>query len=89
VALAYGYSGEGVATSNLSGRVLTDLLTGVDSALTHLPMANRTPAVWEPEPLRAIGINLVRRSRYKEIETVERTGRYPQGPSLASRVFRR
>jgi hypothetical protein len=52
-------------------------------------MASHEPAVWEPEPLRALGINLVRRSRYKEIETVERTGEYPKGPSLAARVFRR
>ena len=39
VALAYGYTGEGVATSNLSGRVLTDLITETDSPLTRLPMA--------------------------------------------------
>jgi glycine/D-amino acid oxidase-like deaminating enzyme len=87
VALAFGYSGEGVATSNLSGRVLTDLLTDTESALTHLPMASHQPVLWEPEPVRALGVNLVRRSRAKEIETVERTGKYPERPSLAQRVF--
>lgn len=89
VALAFGYSGEGVATSNLSGRVLADLITGVDSDLTHLPMASHKPKPWEPEPLRALGVNLVRRSRYKEIEQVERTGTYPRRPSLAARIFSR
>jgi hypothetical protein len=89
VALAFGYSGEGVATANLSGRVLTDLLTGTDSDLTRLPMTSHQPVPWEPEPLRSIGVNLVRRSRYKEIEQVERTGVYSEKPSLAARVFNR
>jgi glycine/D-amino acid oxidase-like deaminating enzyme len=89
VALAFGYSGEGVATANLSGRVLTDLLTGTDSDLTRLPMTSHQPVPWEPEPLRSLGVNLVRRSRYKEIEQVERTGVYPEKPSLAARVFNR
>jgi hypothetical protein len=35
------------------------------------------------------GVNLVRRSRYKEIEQVERTGKYSEKPSLAVRVFNR
>ena len=89
VALAYGYSGEGVATANLSGRVLTDLITGTDSDLARLPMASHHPVPWEPEPLRSLGVNLVRRSRSKEIEHVERTGMYPENPSLAARVFNR
>src|SRR5215216_4599838 len=89
VALAFGYSGEGVATANLSGRVLTDLLTETDSDLTRLPMTSHQPVPWEPEPLRSLGVNLVRRSRYKEIEQVERTGVYPEKPSLAARVFNR
>lgn len=89
VALAFGYSGEGVATSNLSGRVLADLILGIDSDLTRLPMASHKPKPWEPEPLRSIGVNLVRRSRYKEAEQVERTGKYPERPSLATRIFSR
>jgi glycine/D-amino acid oxidase-like deaminating enzyme len=89
VALAFGYSGEGVATANLSGRVLADLLTGAGSDLTRLPMASHQPVPWEPEPLRSIGVNAVRRSRYKENEQVERTGRYPETPSLAARIFGR
>ena len=89
VALAFGYSGDGVATANLSGRVLTDLLTETDSVLTRLPMANHDPVIWEPEPLRSLGVNLVRRSRFKEIEYVERTGQYPEKPSLETRILNR
>lgn len=87
VALAFGYTGEGVCTANLSGRVLADLLTETDSALTHLPMTTHQPVLWEPEPLRSLGVNLVRRARYKENEEVERTGRYPERPSLVKRLF--
>ncbi len=87
IAMAFGYSGEGVATSNLSGRILADLITETESALTLLPMASHTPVPWEPEPLRSLGVNLVRRSRYKEAERVEKTGRYSERPSLASRMF--
>jgi glycine/D-amino acid oxidase-like deaminating enzyme len=61
VALAFGYSGQGVATANLSNRVLTDLLTGTDSDLTRLPMTSHQPVSWKREPLRSLGVNLVRR----------------------------
>jgi glycine/D-amino acid oxidase-like deaminating enzyme len=87
VALAFGYTGEGVATSNLSGRVLADLLTETDSDLTRLPMTDHQPAIWEPEPLRSLGVNLMRRARYKEIEMVERTGQYSARPPLLTRLF--
>lgn len=89
VALAFGYTGEGVATANLSGRTLADLLTGTDSALTRLPMASHKPVPWEPEPLRALGINLVRQARYQEIAAVERTGEYPRWPKMVERVLGR
>lgn len=88
VALAFGYTGEGVATSNLSGRVLADLLTGADSDLTRLPMTSHQPRVWEPEPLRSIGVNLMRRARSQRIEEAERTGTYP-GPPLYARLLDR
>ena len=89
VALAFGYSGRGVATANLSGRVLADLLTETDSDLTCLPMTSHQPVPWEPEPLRSLAVNLVRRSHYEEIEQVERTGKYSKKPSLVTRVFNR
>lgn len=55
---AGGYVGDGVATSNLAGRTLADLVLGQDTPLTHLPWVGHRSPAWEPEPLRWAGINL-------------------------------
>jgi glycine/D-amino acid oxidase-like deaminating enzyme len=57
VAWAGGYVGDGVATANLAGRTLADLITGSDTELTHLPWVNHRSPAWEPEPLRWLGVN--------------------------------
>ncbi len=54
---AGGYVGDGVATSNLAGRTLTDLVLGRDSDLVHLPWVGHRSPRWEPEPLRWLGVN--------------------------------
>lgn len=54
---AGGYVGDGVGTTNLSGRTLTDLVLGRDTELTRLPWVNHHSPAWEPEPLRWLGIN--------------------------------
>ncbi|MDR5701299.1 NAD(P)/FAD-dependent oxidoreductase [Agromyces aerolatus] len=58
VGLAGGYVGDGLSTTNLAGRTLTDLMLGRDSELTRLPWANHRSPLWEPEPLRFVGANL-------------------------------
>jgi glycine/D-amino acid oxidase-like deaminating enzyme len=57
---AGGYVGDGVAATNLAGRTLADLILGRDSELVHLPWVDHTSPLWEPEPLRWLGINSVR-----------------------------
>jgi glycine/D-amino acid oxidase-like deaminating enzyme len=57
LAWAGGYVGDGVATSNLAGRTLGDLIIGRDSDLTRLPWVNHRSPRWEPEPLRWLGVN--------------------------------
>jgi glycine/D-amino acid oxidase-like deaminating enzyme len=57
LAWAGGYVGDGVATTNLAGRTLADLITGVDSTLTGLPWVDHRSPLWEPEPLRWLGVN--------------------------------
>ncbi len=57
LAWAGGYVGDGVATSNLAGRTLSDLITGTRSELTTLPWVNHHSRRWEPEPLRWMGAN--------------------------------
>lgn len=55
-AWAGGYVGDGVASSNLAGRTLADLITGGQTEFTALPWVNHRSRRWEPEPLRWIGI---------------------------------
>jgi glycine/D-amino acid oxidase-like deaminating enzyme len=57
LAWAGGYVGDGVATTNLAGRTLADLITGADTPLTGLPWVGHRSPRWEPEPLRWLGVN--------------------------------
>ncbi len=57
IAWAGGYVGDGVGTTNLSGRTLADLITSQDTNLTRLPWVNHKSPNWEVEPLRWIGAN--------------------------------
>ncbi len=57
LAWAGGYVGDGVATTNLAGRTLADLITGADTPLTALPWVGHRSPNWEPEPLRWLGVN--------------------------------
>jgi glycine/D-amino acid oxidase-like deaminating enzyme len=56
---AGGYVGHGVATSNLAGRTLRDLVLGESTELTALPWVGHSARPWEPEPLRWLGSRLV------------------------------
>lgn len=89
IATARGYTGEGVATSNLSGRVLSDLITGKNTDLTRMPMLNHHSPNWEPEPLRWMGATFVRKSLQRVERQAEKTGRYPDKPTIAQRIWRR
>ncbi len=57
LAWAGGYVGDGVATANLAGRTLRDLILERDSDLIRLPWVGHRSRGWEPEPFRWIGIN--------------------------------
>jgi len=60
IAIAGGYVGDGVATSNIAGRTLRDAILNVrDSELLRLPWAGRLSRKWEPEPARWLGVNAV------------------------------
>lgn len=56
-AWAGGYVGDGVSTTNLAGRTLTDLILRRDTGLSRLPWVGHRSPRWEPEPLRWLGIN--------------------------------
>ncbi len=72
---AGGYVGDGVATTNLAGRTLADLVTGADSDLVTLPWVNHVSRSWEPEPLRWLGINAGLRAMTLADAEEDRTGR--------------
>jgi opacity protein-like surface antigen len=57
IAWAGGYVGDGVGTTNLSGRTLADLITNQETPITKLPWVNHKSPNWEIEPLRWIGAN--------------------------------
>jgi glycine/D-amino acid oxidase-like deaminating enzyme len=86
VATARGYTGQGVATANLSGRTLADLILGRDTAVTGLPSVNHEPRSWEPEPLRWLGARYVQRGLAKVDDHAEQTGKPPTGKTLAERL---
>ena len=87
VATGQGYTGEGVATANLSGRVLADLITDTDTDLVHLPMTTHQIRPWEPEPIRWLGVQAVHSSSRRADKQVEKTGKYPDKPTLAERLW--
>ncbi|QNK81645.1 FAD-binding oxidoreductase [Nakamurella sp. PAMC28650] len=71
-----GYVGDGVTTSNLAGRTLTDLITGTDSDLITLPWVGHRSRKWEPEPLRYLGINTGLRVMVSADRRETRTGKH-------------
>ena len=58
VGFAGGYVGDGLSTTNIAGRTLTDLILRRSTELTALPWVNHLSPKWEPEPFRFIGANL-------------------------------
>jgi len=86
VATARGYTGQGVATANLSGQTLADLILGRDTNVTRLPTVNHKPRPWEPEPLRWLGARYVQRGLMRADDRAERTGKPPTGETLAERL---
>ncbi|MDJ0323930.1 FAD-dependent oxidoreductase [Cryobacterium sp. PH31-AA6] len=82
LAWAGGYVGTGVATTNLAGRTLTDLILDRDTALTGLPWVNHRVRNWEPEPLRWLAVHALYRA-YSFADHAELTRRRTTSP-LAS-----
>jgi glycine/D-amino acid oxidase-like deaminating enzyme len=88
VANARGYVGNGVATTNLAGRVLADLITGAKSEITALPCVNHRSPNWEWEPFRYLGVHYIQRAYWNIDQKAERTGVPPSGRTLAERLTR-
>jgi glycine/D-amino acid oxidase-like deaminating enzyme len=85
LAWAGGYVGDGVATTNLAGRTLAQLITSQESELTRLPWVGHRSRSWEPEPLRWLGVNGGRLLMTAADRTEKRTGR----PAQTAKAFAR
>ncbi|MFD9301618.1 NAD(P)/FAD-dependent oxidoreductase [Streptomyces sp. NPDC060048] len=79
---AGGYVGSGVATSNLAGRTLRDLVLGGATDLTTLPWVNHRVRRWEPEPFRWLGVQALY-AAYREADRRESTTHTPTTTPLA------
>ncbi|MFJ8107502.1 NAD(P)/FAD-dependent oxidoreductase [Streptomyces sp. NPDC096132] len=86
---AGGYVGSGVATANLAGRTLRDLVLldsgqGGNTELTVLPWVGHKVRRWEPEPLRWLGVQ----GMYATYRTADRreTERHSAGSSRLARI---
>ena len=71
---AGGYVGTGVASANLAGRTLADLILGVDSDLTRLPWVGHSARKWEVEPLRWLAVHSIY-TAYRWADRMEDRGR--------------
>jgi glycine/D-amino acid oxidase-like deaminating enzyme len=85
IAWAGGYVGDGVATANLAGRTLRDLILGRKSDLTALPWVNHRSRRWEPEPLRWLGVN----AGLQLVGTADREEARSGKPALRARAVAR
>ena len=76
LASAGGYVGDGLSTTNLSGRTLATLITEGDDPhdLTRLPWVGHRSRNWEPEPFRWIGVNAGRSAARRADSVEQRTG---------------
>jgi glycine/D-amino acid oxidase-like deaminating enzyme len=84
-AWAGGYVGDGVATTNLAGRTLAQLISSQESELTGLPWVGHSSRQWEPEPLRWLGVNAGRMLMSSADRSEDRTGE----PAKRAKAFAR
>ena len=86
VGWAGGYVGDGVAATNLAGRTLAALVTGIPDPVTALPWVGHRSPRWEVEPLRWLGVNAGLRLAHLADREEEHTDRPARLGSLLSRL---
>jgi glycine/D-amino acid oxidase-like deaminating enzyme len=82
-----GYVGDGVGAANLAGRTLADLIRGERSDLISLPWVNQHSPVWEPEPLRWLGVNASTLLMSSADQVEARTGRPARRARMINRLL--
>ena len=79
LAWAGGYVGTGVASTNLAGRTLADLILERDTELVTLPWVDHRVRTWEPEPLRWVAVQALY-ALYHAADRAEQAGRPTTSP---------
>jgi hypothetical protein len=83
IGTARGYTGQGVSTTNLAGRILAGMISSIKTGLQELPMAQRLSPAWEPEPLRWVAVRYAQNA-FLRIDTAADNGaRRPWDAPLA------
>ncbi len=78
-----GYTGQGVSTSNLAGRLLAGLIGERKTGLETLPLAQRRSPNWEMEPLRWLVVRYMQRAFLRIDEAAEAGRPRPLDAGLA------
>ncbi len=79
---AGGYVGTGVATTNVAGRTLADLVTGRSTELTNLPWVGHRVHKWEIEPVRWLAVRGLY-GAYNAADRLEATSNRKTTPIIA------
>jgi len=83
IATARGYTGQGVSTANLTGRILAELISGKRTSLSHLPLAQRRSPVWEREPFRWLAVRYMQDAFFRIDEAGKRGRPKPKDAFVA------
>jgi len=83
IASARGYTGQGVSTTNLTGRILAELISGKPSELSLLPIAQRHSPNWEHEPFRWLAVRYMQNAFLRIDEAREQGRAAPKDAPLA------
>ncbi|HKB07362.1 MAG TPA: FAD-dependent oxidoreductase, partial [Candidatus Polarisedimenticolia bacterium] len=59
IAYGLGYTGHGIASTRIAGRILAHRVLELPSSLLELEMVRRKPIPFPPEPFRRVGVALV------------------------------
>jgi len=87
IAWAGAYVGDGVATTNLAGRTLRDLILEHETGLTGLPWVGHRAKQWEPEPLRWLAVNAALSAMASADDVEARTGRPSKRGGFVKRLI--
>lgn len=78
LATARGYTGQGVSTTNLMGRVVAEMISGARTHRSELPVAQRRSPLWEPEPLRWLAVRYMQNAFFR----IDEAGRRGQSKPI-------